>query len=188
LEALPSCRTLEEAVSRHATFSRVLMLRRIDKSVSWWTGSASFRGQQPPARLLQWPSLRNVQIDEHAVDLIDLAADLPVEPERYLDVLGSWLASSPLTDIGTSHRSVPFFSWGRHTLAVISTVAGRNLAMRALSHSADDKPQVADQALLHLRGALELLPENTELAAQAVAFVDSIESVKDEWAIREGAR
>ena len=52
---IPIPATLEEAVGRHATFSRALQLTREDQQVAWWTGSDHFRGQEPPKRLLAWP-------------------------------------------------------------------------------------------------------------------------------------
>lgn len=87
VQRVPPSRTLEEAVARHATFSRVLMLRRLDQHVSWWTGSESFRGQQPPARLLAWPGLRNVQTRTEAVNIVAMAAGTPLDEQRYLNLL-----------------------------------------------------------------------------------------------------
>jgi hypothetical protein len=50
-----------EALSRHASFANALRLSRLDTHVSWWTGSALFRGKQPPRRLLAWRELRRVE-------------------------------------------------------------------------------------------------------------------------------
>jgi hypothetical protein len=59
--ALP--RTLEPSrlVTRHLVVRRILKTQRTDVHVRWWTGNASFYGDEPPRRLVQWPALRRVQ-------------------------------------------------------------------------------------------------------------------------------
>jgi hypothetical protein len=114
------------------------------------------------------------------VNLVAMAEGVPVEPERYLAVLDAWLSTSPLTDLSTAYRLKPRFVWTRHTVGLVSTVAGSNLALRALSHAADDKPQAADAAVTALARAAAELPEG---AARRIAeqFTGWIREAKDHW-------
>jgi len=181
VQRIPPSATLEEALARHATFSRLLVLRRLDQKVSWWTGSESFRGQKPPARLLAWPGLRNVQVRTEAIDLIAMAGGTPLDEQRYLHLLDQLISCSPLTDLATSYRVTPTFVWSRHTLGVVATVAGGNLALRALSVAADDKPAAAISALTALGRAAKVLPEGP---AQTIAeqYVAWLTEAKEHWA------
>lgn len=181
VERIPPSRTLEEAVARHATFSRVLMLRRLDQHISWWTGSESFRGQKPPARLLAWPGLRNVQVRTEPVNVVAMAAGTPLDEQRFLRLLDTFISCSPLTDLATAYRVTPAFVWTRHTVGIVATVAGSNLALRALSVAADDKPAAATSALKSLARAAKQLPEGAarEIATQYVGW---LEEAKEHWA------
>lgn len=178
---IPPCRTLEEAVARHATFARALMIRRVDTQVRWWSGSESFRGQAPPSRVLAWPELRRVQIDEKPVNLVAMAEGVPVDGERFMAVLDAWLSTSPLTDLSTAFRVAPRFVWTGHTVGLVSTIAGSNLALRALSHAADDKPQAAAAAVAALARATAAIPPG---AARQIAeqFTGWIREAQDHWA------
>ncbi|HEU4538328.1 MAG TPA: hypothetical protein VFS00_29610, partial [Polyangiaceae bacterium] len=71
--------TVEACVARHVTFAAAFAVVRVDTEVKWWVGSASFRGERPPPRLLLWPALRRVRVDEARVPLESLVdyADLP---------------------------------------------------------------------------------------------------------------
>jgi hypothetical protein len=132
-DRLPSPVNLQQAVARHATFRNLLEITRTDTHVSWWTGSAVFRGQPPATRLMRWPRLRRVNVQKHAVPLADMAAWAPVDQAEYHHVLSLLLGCSPLTDLATAWRSSPPFFWTRHTLAIVTTHPGCNLALRAIS-------------------------------------------------------
>jgi hypothetical protein len=135
-EAVPPPRSLQAAVARHATFSQLLSLSRVDTKVSWWTGSASFRGQVPPERLLAWPQLRNVRQQRERVGLPDMAEGVPVQTESFHAVLSAFLGCTPLTDLATIARAAPPFRWSAGSLAVVATVGGTNLALRAFEQQA----------------------------------------------------
>lgn len=122
---------LMDAVARHATFARVFEVHRVDTSVRWWTGSAMFHGEPPSRRLTAWPDMRRVQITETPISVESLP--LPGFPrEHFQEVLGAWLALSPLTDLATAGRAEPLFRWGAATLGLVSTSGGRRLARRVL--------------------------------------------------------
>ncbi|MBW2529628.1 MAG: hypothetical protein JRI23_35955, partial [Deltaproteobacteria bacterium] len=130
---IPVPTTLYQALTRHLLLGRVLELSRTDTRVSWWTGSATFRGQPAPERLLRWPSLRRVQVERTSVSFAAMADWAPVDQAAYQRALSMLLAASPLTDLATIGRDDPPFSWTGHTLAVVATPAGRNLALRAFA-------------------------------------------------------
>jgi len=130
-------KNIGEVLARHATFARILELSRKDTTVAWWTGSARFRGEDPPARLLAWRNLRRVRIDTESVPLAQMASDLtPVND--YLHALTAWMHLSPLTDIATMTREAPAFVWSTSSIALIAVPAGRTLAYRALTRGTKD--------------------------------------------------
>ncbi|MCA9593378.1 MAG: hypothetical protein KC776_08700 [Myxococcales bacterium] len=147
-------RRLREVVARHASFSRVLELRRIDTRVSWWVGSATFHGAKPPPRLLMWKSVRRVHEVEEEVRVADMAPDTAPWAPAWQAAFAEWLSATPLTDIANAGRSAPAFRWTGATLALIESPMGRNLARRALSRVADRQRafQALAQATAHIGG------------------------------------
>jgi hypothetical protein len=144
---IPPPRTLLDAINRHATLARVTELVRTDTKVSWWSGSASFRGEPPSTRLFKWKELRRVRSEENTVAIADLADGISaVKKDIWLSAFGLWLHRSPITDIATLSRTVPAFAWSAPTLAFVATPTGAKLAARALSataSSSDRKSRVA---------------------------------------------
>jgi hypothetical protein len=124
--------TVREALARHAWFARALEVTRTDTQVSWWTGSRTFRGVDPPARLRAWPSVRRVTVMRRLRTLLDLAP-LAIDAELFASVVGQWLAATPLTDLATCTRAAPVFAWSPATLGLVATPVGRTLALRALA-------------------------------------------------------
>ncbi|WP_437737074.1 hypothetical protein [Sorangium sp. So ce1335] len=138
-ELVPAPADVATALSRHATFARVLDCFRTDALVTWWTGRASFRGQRPPARLLRWRQLRSVEVDTRRVDLADMAHGIPgLAPADFADALSLWLTRTPLTDLATATRKSPPFAWSASTLAIVATPPGRTLAYRLLVRQPHD--------------------------------------------------
>ncbi|MFO0589173.1 MAG: hypothetical protein U0441_16675 [Polyangiaceae bacterium] len=132
--SVPAPRTIAEALSRHTVTARALEAIRTDTIVSWWTGSASFRGKPPPSRLLAWRDLRRVREDAQKVALVDMGSDAPsLTADLWVDAIAVWLSRSPLTDLATAGRRAPAFKWSDTTLSLISTIPGRTLAFRALA-------------------------------------------------------
>lgn len=152
-ERIASPSDVGEALSRHATFARVTELFRTDTTVSWWTGSARFRGEDPPDRLLAWRNLRRVQVNAERVPLFRMADNLTLT-DNFLNALSAWLHLSPITDIASMTRESPAFVWSRPTIALIAVPAGRTLALRALLRG----PR--DAVVTLLKHASTTLPEN----------------------------
>jgi hypothetical protein len=170
VRAVPPPRTIVEALSRHTVTSRALEVIRTDTTVSWWTGSASFRGQPAPGRLLKWRDLRRVREDTRQVPLVDMGGDAPaVTVDMWLDAVGTWLSRSPLTDLATAGRRSPAFRWSDATLSLITTVPGRSLAFRALARQ---RPTDAVSALERARTGVEGGPP--ELQSLAAGFAQEV--------------
>jgi hypothetical protein len=169
-ERIPAPRDVLGALSRHATFARALELARTDSTVSWWTGSARFRGEAPPARLLAWRELRRVQVDARRVPLADMPAGVTgISLVDFADVLALWLTRSPLTDLATATRRSPPFAWSASTLALVATGPGRMLAFRAL---AGEPPDPVNTTLS--RAALQVPAPYEEARRLAVGFAEQV--------------
>jgi hypothetical protein len=97
--ALP--RTMDPArlVTRHLVVRRIFKTTRTDVHVKWWTGNASFYGDEPPWRLVQWPSVRRVQQQRLTQPMWRLALQGGDEDLRSarLQLMTALLDASPLT-------------------------------------------------------------------------------------------
>lgn len=162
---------IRRALMRHSLFSRVLEIERVDTEVSWWVGSRTFRGAEPPSRLVSWRSVRRVQTEETRVPLADLPPEQPWS-DAWSRALRHLVAASPLTDLcHLGRRSPPFVITGG-ALGLLKTHAGRMLALRAIERapSATEAPEV-------LRGAATQVAEHSQDAAGVVLqFADEIEN------------
>jgi hypothetical protein len=132
-DRVPPPATAGEALARHTWFSRALDITRTDTKVSFWVGKRTFLGIDPPGRLLAWPDLRRVHVDKVPRPLADLpSAGGHVAPAVFSAGVSAWLRKTPLTDLATCARATPAFAWTPETLALLTTRAGRTLALRAL--------------------------------------------------------
>lgn len=165
IERVPPPGNARDALSRHTWFARVLDVARTDTAVSWWTGSRTYLGVDPPARLQAWPELRRVSVVATPRALLDLAP-LAVDRERLTDTLASLLARTPVTELATCTRSAPAFVWSEAALTLVATRAGRTLALRAL----DELPAHEVDAVLG-RATKALLAARPTTAAPAVALL-----------------
>lgn len=163
-------RTIAEVLSRHATFARLFDLVRKDVRVSWWTGSASFRGREANRRLLSWPELRRVHSEEKRVGLHAMADDLPRVPKHaFEEGILALLRHTPLTDLATAARKAPEFAWSAPAVALVSTDVGRTLARRVIVRAA------REEAIAALRRATERIAPDSQPHAVASAFCAWIE-------------
>jgi hypothetical protein len=169
LEAVPSPRTTLEALVRHATFARALEIVRTDTTISWWVGSAHFRGQPPSKRLTAWPELRRVSIVPKKIALHEMCEGLQVIPvEHYWTLLARWLAATPITDLATVYRAAPPFGWTKPTLELVSYPEGRSLALRTF------RQKEVQQSVAALRIAGERIPAGTAVRALADGFARDV--------------
>ncbi len=171
IERIPEPANVLEALSRHTWLGRVLDVARTDTTVSWWTGSRTYLGAEPPRRLQLWPELRRVHVMALPHALLELEP-LAVDRARLTDAVARLLTRTPLTELATCTRAAPPFVWGEATLALVATRPGRTLTLRALAPlppgAVDEALGRATRALLATRRA-SAAPAVTLLAERALA-------------------
>jgi hypothetical protein len=178
LERIPRARTAGDALSRHTWLSRMFDLARTDVEVKWWTGSETFLGEEPPARLTAWPEIRRVQQTRTPRPLMDLpTAGGAVDVQRFTSVVEGLLKATPLTDLATIDRVAPVFTWQHETLALCATNAGRTVILRAFAQLPDravdaalgraTRQLFAAKALRAVSLAIDLLRDRALMAASA---------------------
>ncbi len=134
LDVVGPPRTVLAAVARHTMFAKALEIVRTDTRVSWWAGSASFRGEPPAKRLLSWREVRRVHVEPHSVRVGEMTEGVAaLSADAWNAALALWLTRSPLTDLAELPRHAPVFAWSLPTLALLKSAQGRVLAARALS-------------------------------------------------------
>jgi hypothetical protein len=177
LDHIPAPASAREALERHTLFARLFEITRTDTKISWWVGSATFLGADPPSRLGAWPELRRVHVDKTPRPLLDLpSAGGHASPDGFNAAVARFLRCTPLTDCATCNRSAPDFVFSPETLSLAGSRAGRTLVLRALAtlpeESTDAALGRATRAMLvaplkpELSGALVLLAERMLLAAE----------------------
>ena len=148
--------TAAEVLARHSWFGRLFELRRTDTTVSWWVGSQTFPGSEPPARLRAWPEVRHVTVTKKRESLFDLEP-LAVPRDRLVRTIASFLSLLPLTDLANCTRVEPAFAWTPSTIGFLAEPAGRRLALRAVAllpiEAADTSLGQATRALDRTEGA-----------------------------------
>ncbi|MBM4283236.1 MAG: hypothetical protein FJ137_21650 [Deltaproteobacteria bacterium] len=97
--ALPRSVDPGRLVTRHLVVRRIFRTLRTDVHVKWWTGKASFYGDEPPSRLVAWPGMRRVQQSRLTQPLWRIALQGGDEDLRTarLTLMVALLDASPLT-------------------------------------------------------------------------------------------
>lgn len=166
IEKVPLSATVGQALARHTWLARAPEVTRTDTTIRWWSGSATFLGEEPPPRLQAWPQLRRVEVVRTPRPLLDLAP-LAVDRERLTEILTAFLSRTPLTDLATCTRPGPAFAWHAPTLDFLATTPGRALALRALARLPTPE---TDAALGHATRAL-LAAGYRHIAAPALSLL-----------------
>ena len=171
--------TVSEALLRHTVFARTFALERKDVVVRWWTGSATFLGEEPSARLLAWPEVRRVhqQTTERGFDALPETAS--VDKELYERALRSFTSKTPLTDWAHCNRAFPAFRFTAENLGLIGSRAGKTLVLRALakkpSHEVDPSLGRAMRLLVEQK-AWQALSQVTDLLAERALLRAEVEA------------
>jgi len=171
LDHVPPIDTVAEALRRHATFARMMQVERIDMHVSWWCGSAVYRGCAAPKRLMAWPGLRRVRVRNERLALPDMVDEADPLRDSFDRVLSTMLEATPLTDLASCTRPRPRFRWTGAILSLAATNAGHALCGRVLRNTAG--PAAADV----LRDAMQMLQ-----GCQVPWAVGAASSIVDELA------
>jgi hypothetical protein len=156
--AIPQPASLAETIDRHTLFGRVLQPKRRDVTVRWWTGHATFRGTEPPARLLAWPQVRNVRQEEELTAWLTLP--IPATPTDVHEAFAVWLNQSPLTALALATSTTPVFEFTGTVIGLVAQPQGRAVALRVLA--ANPNQPALNGAL---GGALRRLLANRAYAA-----------------------
>ncbi|MEZ4362277.1 MAG: hypothetical protein R3B48_18960 [Kofleriaceae bacterium] len=126
----PLTQNRRRVLGRHALLHNLFRLERTDVTVSWWTGSARYFGQTPPARLTAWRGLRRVQEEVLTAGFDELLATTEAAP-----VIATLLRRTPLTQLLSAHRAAPPLHWEDAAFALRDVELARAVAYRLLPES-----------------------------------------------------
>ena len=163
----PLTRNRTRVMARHALLHNLFHLKRVDVTVSWWTGRARFQGQTPPRRLVAWKGLRRVREDHNAVDFADLLAVPDTAP-----IVATLLRRTPLTQLLDSHPGAPPLHWEDAVFLLRDAELARAIAYR-LVPDAPPREQIAGPARLAAAfdQMLERAPDEADVRAVAAFLV-----------------
>ncbi len=128
--ARPRAADRYQLLARHGLLHNLFDISRADVTVSWWTGTATYFGQQPPARLTRWRTFRRVNEETTTAVYSELLGDPDVEP-----IVGELLRLSPLTDLLSQPREGPPLDWDCAVVVLRDAELARAVAYHALRHS-----------------------------------------------------
>jgi hypothetical protein len=134
LAAQPLSRSRRRVLARHALLHNVFELTRTDTRVAWWTGSAEFKGQPPPARLLAWEGVRRVKREDTTARYDELLSSDEATP-----VMAILLRRTPLTQLLASHPQAPALHWEDAVFLLRDPELARTVAYHALAEAAPDE-------------------------------------------------
>lgn len=95
-----------DLVARHTLLHQLADLSRHDVRITFWAGRREFHGQNPPARLTAWRSLRRVTEERFTVPCL---AELAGDPLGGGEAVRTLLAASPVTNLLDPLRGEPYF-------------------------------------------------------------------------------
>ena len=164
LARLPRTTDADELVARHTVLHLLPSLSRTDVRISFWAGRQEFHGQEPPARLSAWPSVRRVNEERWQVGcLAEAAADAGGGAE----VVRALFSGSPLTDLLTPVRLDPRLDFSSLSALLADPEICRIVAYRYLESGIEKVGGAIAQAALALLGARQ----PGDAAAFALSFV-----------------
>jgi hypothetical protein len=106
MASIPMTSHRQRVLGRYALFHHLFGISRRDISLTWWTGSARFTGQQPPARLTRWSQLRRVQRQEEIAGFADLLAGDDTAP-----IIATLARRIPLLQLMHFSQGAPPLHW-----------------------------------------------------------------------------
>lgn len=163
----PLSRDRTRVLARHALLHNLFDLARVDTSVSWWTGSARFLGQKPPARLTSWSGVRRVRQTTDVAGFAELLSSPEAPP-----VVGALLRRSPLTQVLGAPEAAPPLRWEDVVFLLRDAELARAIAYVALSPTAPDELVAAPaRYAAAFEQMLDRNPEQADLRAVAAFLV-----------------
>ncbi len=165
--ARPKRRDRRRVLARHALLHNLFHVRRTDVTLTWWTGSATFRGQEPPPRLARWRKVRRVREDRTVATFDELLGTVEASP-----VIASILRRSPLTHVLSRAKSTPPLHWEEAAFLLRDAELARAIAYEALRPS-EPRALIAQPARLAsaFEQMLERSPDEADVRAVAAFLV-----------------
>jgi len=142
-------------LARHGLLHNLFRIGRTDIKVSWWTGSASYLGQDVPARLTRWSGVRRVHQEESYVGFRELFQGADV-----VSVIASLARRSPLTLLYSSGKGGPHLHWEDSVALLRDAEIARSLAYSCIAGSdADEQLQTPARFAASFEQMLERSPD-----------------------------
>jgi len=167
MAARPLSQSRWRVLARHSLLHNLFDLTRVDTKLSWWTGSATFLGQKPPARLRAWKGVRRVREEQTVASYDELLGHGEVAP-----VVAALLRRSPLTQLLSMHRDGPPLHWEEAVFLLRDPELARAIAYAAV-RGAEPRQVVAAPARLAaaFEQMLERSPAEADVRAVAAFLV-----------------
>ncbi len=124
-------------LARHGLLHNLFRIGRTDIRVSWWTGSATYLGQQVPSRLTRWSDVRRVHQEESYVGFRELFQGADV-----VSVVAALARRSPLTLLCSSRHGGPHLHWEDSVFLLRDAEIARGLAYSSITGSSVDEQLV----------------------------------------------
>ena len=167
LAAQPLSRSRRRVLARHGLLHNVFDIKRIDTKVTWWTGSADFMGQAPPARLLAWEGVRRVRREDDTARYDELLCSEEATP-----IMAILLRRSPLTQVLSSHPQAPALHWEDAVFLLRDAELARAMAYAALAPATPEQRLAAPARFAAaFEQMLERSPSDEDVRAVAAFLV-----------------
>lgn len=167
LASRPRSQSRRLTLARHALLHNLFDVQRIDTKISWWTGSATFLGQTPPARLARWSSVRRVQQEESKVGFQELFRGADVAA-----VIVALVRRSPLSHLLCAGRFGPPLHWEDAVFLLRDASLARALAYESLRGSTAAEVLLRPAAFAaDFEQMLERSPKESDLRGVAAFLV-----------------
>jgi hypothetical protein len=153
--ARPRTMKRTRVLARHGLLHNLFRIGRSDTKVSWWTGSASYLGQEVPARLKRWSGVRRVHQEESHVGFRELFQGADV-----VSVVAALARRSPLTLLCSSGQGGPHLHWEDSVFLLRDAEIARSLAYSCISGStAEEQIETPARFAASFEQMLERAPE-----------------------------
>lgn len=152
----PMTRSRSRVLARHGLLHNLFALGRQDTVLRWWTGSARFLGQPPPARLRRWRAVRRVREEVGRTGFDDLVGAPDVAP-----AIAMLLRRSPLTQLVATHPTAPALHWEDAAFVLRDAELARAVAYAAIAPGDGDDPLARLAVPARLAAAFEQMLERS---------------------------
>jgi hypothetical protein len=153
-------------MARHGLLHAFFDLSRTDVKMSWWTGSASFVGQEPPRRLSRWPGVRRVERSESHAGFTELFTAVDVTP-----VVAALVRRTPLTHLLSIRSKGPPLHWEDAVCVLRDAELARAVAYRTLAEDDLEVLNAAAKLAAAFEQMLERSPRESALRSVAAFLV-----------------